>query len=359
MGQAYLILNMQRNIVKAPKFGFYATVGVVMLLLTLFANYMEEKAVIRQNLLNNLWVMPYLVLLNYWFYDKIMPRLSYRRPLPTLFYLGIVFGLASFGAFVWRHLGTAIQVFTIVDTYDDLADEVCTYFQRCVAAMLFFGFVRHFYGHFRLREAAQQLRIEKQEAELSFLKSQTNPHFLFNTLNNIYSLARDKSDQTPESILRLSELLRFMLYETSGAQIAIEQEVKIIQDYIALEKLRYDDRLQVDFQYEITDMKLPIPPLLMMPLVENAFKHGASEQKNAKPVVKIFLQATAKQLLLTVRNTLGTPTENDPNNGQTMGIGLSNIRRQLELQFGEYALDTRQEDPFFIATLNVNLDSHV
>ena len=86
-----------------------------------------------------------------------------------------------------------------------------------------------------IRSDAQKLRMEKQEAELNYLKSQTNPHFLFNTLNNIYSLARDKSDLAPESILRLSKILRFMLYETGGEFIAIEHELKIIDDYITLE----------------------------------------------------------------------------------------------------------------------------
>src|SRR4030095_1593081 len=145
--------------------------------------------------------------------------------------------------------------------------------------MIVFGVCRHIYKYQQLKTAAQQLRIEKQEAELSYLKSQTNPHFLFNTLNNIYSLTRDKSDLAPESTLRLSKILRFMLYETGGAYIAVEQELKIISDYIALEKLRYDESLRINFNYDIEDMKQPLPPLLLIPLVENAFKHGVSETR--------------------------------------------------------------------------------
>lgn len=122
---------------------------------------------------------------------------------------------------------------------------------------------------------------------MNYLKSQTNPHFLFNTLNNIYSLARDKSDLAPESILRLSKILRFMLYETGGDYICIDQEIKIISDYIALEKLRYDDSLRVSFQQAV-DLKQPLPPLLLIPLVENAFKHGVSETIH-QPFVEIHL----------------------------------------------------------------------
>ena len=157
-------------------------------------------------------------------------------------------------------------------------------------SVFFFGVIRHIYNYVKLKKAAQQLRIEKQEAELNYLKSQTNPHFLFNTLNNIYSLARDKSDLAPESILRLSKILRFMLYETGGNFIAIEQELKIISDYIALEKLRYDESLRINFNHDIEDMKQALPPLLLIPLVENAFKHGVSETRG-HPFVDIHLSS--------------------------------------------------------------------
>ncbi len=147
-------------------------------------------------------------------------------------------------------------------------------------SVFFFGIIRHIYNYTRLKQAAQTLRIEKQQAELIYLKSQTNPHFLFNTLNNIYSLARDKSDLAPESILRLSKILRFMLYETGGAYIAIEQELKIITDYIELEKLRYDETLLINLNHDLEDMRQALPPLLLIPLVENAFKHGVSETRH-------------------------------------------------------------------------------
>ncbi len=349
---------MRKNIDTTPGFRFFVWIGLATLVLSTFSNYMEEKAQVRLYFTNDFWILPYLIGLNYLFFGLLVPRMGWRNLLRTLLYLAATFVLASFGGYAWRHLGSMLHLFTVVGPYDNTLDEVCTYFSRSVASLVFFGIARMIYGHYRLRQVAQQLRIEKQEAELNFLKAQTNPHFLFNTLNNIYSLARDKSEQTPESILRLSELLRFMLYETGGAYIAIGQEVKIIQDYISLEKLRYDDRLRVDFQYEIRDMEQPIPPLLLIPLVENAFKHGASEQKNAQPTVHINLQCHKRQLLLDVKNTVA-PSENKDSAAVKERIGLSNLRRQLELQFDEYALETRFEGPFFIAKLTINLDSHV
>jgi LytS/YehU family sensor histidine kinase len=224
-----------------------------------------------------------------------------------------------------------------------------------VISMLFFGVIRHIYNYLKLKQAAQQLRIEKQEAELNYLKSQTNPHFLFNTLNNIYSLARDKSSLAPESILRLSKILRYMLYETSGNYIAIEQELKIINDYIALEKLRYDDSLNISFHHDIEDMKQALPPLLLMPLVENAFKHGVSETRD-QPFIDIHLSVNKRQLLFSVKNS----TDELPVGQQVKeSIGLSNLRRQLELLFKDYDLSAQYREAVFIATLKINLASHV
>ena len=204
-----------------------------------------------------------------------------------------------------------------------------------------------------MKSAAQQLRIEKQEAELNYLKSQTNPHFLFNTLNNIYSLARDKSDLAPESLLRLSKILRFMLHEASGEYIAVEQELKVISDYVALEQLRYDSSLRVNFNYDVEDMKQAVPPLLMMPLVENAFKHGASETRN-HPFVDIHLSINNRVLTFTVKNSAD---ELPP--AQRENIGLSNLRRQLGLLYTDSKLTVGYSNGVFIATLKINLGSHV
>jgi LytS/YehU family sensor histidine kinase len=223
-----------------------------------------------------------------------------------------------------------------------------------ITSLFFFAIARHIYNYIKLRQTAQQLRIEKQAAELNYLKSQTNPHFLFNTLNNIYSLSRIKSDLAPESILRLSKILRFMLYETSESFISIEQEVKIICDYIALEQLRYDESLRIDFNHDIENMKQALPPLLLMPLVENAFKHGVSETRS-HPFVNIHLSIRNRKLEFEVRNSsegiaLETVKEN---------IGLSNLRRQLELLYTDFSLTVQQGRSDFTATLKINLASHV
>jgi two-component system, LytTR family, sensor kinase len=146
-----------------------------------------------------------------------------------------------------------------------------------------------------------------------------------------------------------------MLYETGGSYIAIEQDLKIIGDYIELEKLRYDDSLRINFNYDIEDMKQALPPLLLIPLVENAFKHGVSETRN-RPFVDIHLSVKNRQLAFFVNNSTEDPTEETT---VKENIGLSNLRRQLELLYTDYTLAIQREPSVFKATLKINLSSHV
>ena len=146
-----------------------------------------------------------------------------------------------------------------------------------------------------------------------------------------------------------------MLYETSGDYIAIEQELKIISDYIALERLRYDESLHVNFNHDIEDIRQALPPLLLIPLVENAFKHGVSETRS-RPFVDIHLSVNQRQLKFIVKNS----TENATDEGSVKeNIGLSNLRRQLELLYKDYNISVQQGDYVFTATLKINLASHV
>jgi two-component system LytT family sensor kinase len=261
--------------------------------------------------------------------------------------------LWSFGLFYWRALGIALGIYTPLGS---LKTSSILESQMGVSAgsVFFFAIIRHGYKHLKLKQTEQQLRIEKQAAELNYLRSQTNPHFLFNTLNNIYALTKSKSDSAPEAVMRLSKLLRFMLYETSGEYIAIEQEIKIISDYIELEKLRYDDSLRINFNYDLEDMRQSVPPLLLIPLVENAFKHGASESRS-NPFVDIHMNVKQRQLHLIVKNS----SEALPEHGIVENIGLSNLRRQLELLYKDYHLSVKHDNYVFIATLTINLASHV
>jgi sensor histidine kinase YesM len=338
---------------------FYLWIGSVYILFWIIGDSVKYPGTFFYCVLNNVWRLPYLIVINFIFFEFAIPFVFKKRQ--TILFnilLGIsalwVFMLLwSYGTYGWRSLGVLLHIYTPLITVPTTGHIIEGQMGYTVGSVFFIGIARLVYNNIKLKQAAQQLKIEKKEAELNYLKSQTNPHFLFNTLNNIYSLARDKSDLAPESILRLSKILRFMLYETGGAYIAIEQELKIISDYIALEKLRYDDSLRINFNHDIEDMKQALPPLLLIPLVENAFKHGVSETRS-QPFVDIHLSVSKRQLTFVVKNSAETIPETVKEN-----IGLSNLRRQLELLFTDFNLSVQQEGSVFIATLKINLASHV
>src|SRR4030095_3115174 len=257
---------------------FYLWLSLAFLLLWLVHDLANYPETFGERVFNNIWRSAYLVVLNFIFFEYTVPFVLRKRKyiisniLLAIVVLMVHLMLWSYGLYAWRLLGIGFYIFTPLVSFECTQQNLETQMGYSASSVFFFGVIRHIYRYLKLKQATQQLRIEKQQAELNYLRSQTNPHFLFNTLNNIYSLARDKSDLAPESILRLSKILRFMLYETGGDNIPIETELKIIAYYIALEKLRYDNSLRVDLHYEIPDKTIPIPPLLLIPLVENAFK---------------------------------------------------------------------------------------
>lgn len=206
----------------------------------------------------------------------------------------------------------------------------------------------------KLKTRNQQLLLEKKTSELNFLKSQTNPHFLFNTLNGIYALAREKSDLTADTVMRLSDILRYMLYETQSSSIPIGKEIEIMDEYIELEKMRFDENLVLRFKKNIDNPDQPIPPLLLIHLIENAFKHGAAETIHT-PSISIDLTLQNYSLLFLIENSTGAGQLSDESKET---IGLNNLRRQLELLFEEQELSIRQTDHSFVVSLKINLNSY-
>jgi len=200
------------------------------------------------------------------------------------------------------------------------------------------------------RSREQQLLQEKLQSELQFLRAQTNPHFLFNTLNNIYALARRESPQTAELVIRLSKLLRFMLYECSKPTIPLADEVKIMHDLIELEKLRYGKRLEVELAENIDDLSQPIAPLLLLPFVENAFKHGASENRFLTRIyICLHLQDGFLHFIIKNDKEAGELVNND-------GLGLQNVRRQLELLYAnQFELEIDNQIDIFKIELKLKL----
>ena len=332
------------------RFQLYGWIGLGILGLCLTFDLVKHTREIGGRAPNELWIIGYVTIVNYIFFEYSLPRLRWNKFGRSILLVILQIFLLSEGLMLWRKLGIVTHLYTVYEP-----ETISDFTGFSMPMLIFMAIIRHLYLHSRLKRSAQQLLIEKQQAELNYLKSQTNPHFLFNTLNNIYSLARDKSDAAPETILRLSKILRYMLYEAGGPYIAIEEELKIIGDYISLEKLRYDDSLRVNFNYDVEDMKQALPPLLLMPLVENAFKHGVSETRG-RPFVDIHLSVANRKLAFFVRNSTEPAVV-----GETVreNIGLSNLRRQLELLYTDYQVSLEQRAVEFSATLKINLATHV
>jgi len=193
-----------------------------------------------------------------------------------------------------------------------------------------------------------QLRSEKLETELKFLRSQTNPHFLFNALNNIYTLTLIKSEKAPDYLLVLSDMLRYMLYECNAPRVKLEKEIGYIRHYISLNLLKDSRGLNVSFECGEIPSHLEIAPMLLIPLVENAFKHSKFEDK-ANGWINITLQVPGESLHLNVQNSLPDVVHSKDHTG---GIGLTNVRRQLELIYpDQFQLLIEEQNQIFSVKL--------
>lgn len=176
----------------------------------------------------------------------------------------------------------------------------------------------------------EQLASEKVKAELSYLRSQINPHFFFNTLNNLYGLALKKSDKTPEVVMKLSELMSYVLYEADKETVPLTKELDQIERYIALEQIRYDNRFVIDFQTDGDIEHFHIPPLILLPFVENSFKHGVN--KTTKDGwINIFVSVNDLRFEFNIKNSVPV----NASSKSTGGLGISNVRKRLELLYGE------------------------
>lgn len=202
--------------------------------------------------------------------------------------------------------------------------------------------------YFREKET-EQLRREKTQTELAFLKSQINPHFLYNTLNYLYSLAYPVSEKLGDAIIKLSGLMRYMLAESTDGMVELEKEIEYLHNYIAIYRMRFEDHFFVDFNIDGGTLNKRIASLALIPFVENAFKHGVMDDGN-RPV-KIQLKILTHQLIFTVSNKI-----NRNQKDHSSGIGMTNIRRRLELIYPErYELLISDNGETYKAILTLNL----
>ncbi len=199
---------------------------------------------------------------------------------------------------------------------------------------------------------SQQKHEENLKTELSFLRSQISPHFVFNVLNNMVALVRLKSDQLEPTIMKLSNLMQYMLYETDEEKVMLGTEVEYLQSYIDLQQQRFGAKVKLNVSFDVKEDWYSIEPMMLIPFVENAFKHGVGMIE--KPEINISLRTIGKELSFNVSNKYNSETEEVKD--KTSGIGLPNVMRRLNLLYGnQHELLITRQDGWFSISLKLNL----
>lgn len=238
------------------------------------------------------------------------------------------------------------------DTLVDRLSSFRLFFTKTI--WLFFpasviGLVRFYKNQQHLSKVEE----EKKSMELKTLKNQLNPHFLFNTLNNLYTLALKKDDKAPEVIAKLSEILDFVLYRCNEDYVSVEKEITLIENYIALEKLRYnEDRLDILFTKNI-EVSNKISPLIILTFIENAFKHGVINETQ-KATIRLSLKSKAQHIVFSIENT--KPQNETAKRSDKSQIGLENVRKQLNLLYPQkHSLEIIEDQKKFFVKLKLTV----
>lgn len=293
----------------------------------------------------------------------LLPKLLFqkKRRLYVVSAFTLVLGISFVYTFLMKWLPMKIPGFDSMQVSivmspvtDDLSflgilEDIQTYFFVMVIWTILFSLLG-FYHHTTLKVKVMQEALNKhREAELHFLKNQIHPHFLFNTLNNLYALSLKKSDEAPEAILKLSAILRYMLYDADVPLISFEKEREIMQAYIDIELLRIPDSPNLHFTI-FADKPYMIPPLIWLPVLENVFKH--SRQVEALELDFTFsIQQNVVHLYC--KNNYTSKPQTDPSNG---GIGLTNLKKRLELLYpNQHHIDIQSTENYFIIDITITL----
>lgn len=222
-------------------------------------------------------------------------------------------------------------------------------FLLTVAASIIY---RMFLDNARTARIAQAKQEENLKSELYFLRSQISPHFIFNVLNNIVALARMKSDQLEPTVMKLSSLMQYMLYETDEEKVTLQTEAEYLRSYVDLQRQRFGEKVKVNLELDILDGTIYLEPMLLIPFVENAFKHGVGMIE--QPEINIRLHTNEKVLEFTVQNKFAAKSTETKD--KTSGIGLPNVTRRLNLLYpGQHDLMITKNESWFSTALKLNL----
>ena len=323
-----------------------------------WGSYFDDYA---YSLKTNLLGFPIHIFLTYLNIFYLMPRFLYRRKyiqyLILLFSAIFLMVVAKFNLTyylvstnVWPEGPRIIHNFDLNYAIDMMIGEL--YVITFVTAIkITIDWIKE---HKRLADVEK----EQLETKLLFLRSQISPHFFFNTLNNIYSLSIDKSNKTPQVVLKLSELMRYMLYETKQRRQLLENEIICIQNYLDLERIRHGDHLTIDLTITGDISGKKIAPMLLLSFIENAFKHGVNKNIG-KTKVSIDFNIIDEFLYFAVTNPNPKKTNHKQRFNKAGGIGLKNVQNRLKLGYKEeeeYKLDIINTGSHYIVKLKIKLD---
>ncbi len=293
-------------------------------------------------MLNFFWVA-----LFYFNASVLIPRLIYKRKI--VLYLLALIGALGLMILLDRMLFWALAIPRTFSIYHSI--------EHNFIPIVFTVAVSAAYKAISDKTKADILISEKQsenlKTELSFLRSQISPHFLFNVMNNIAAMVRLKSDELEPTIHKLSSLMQYMLYETDEEKVLLKTEVEYVQNYIDLQRQRFSDKLTLKVDFDVKEDWHTIEPMLLIPFVENAFKHGSGLVQD--PVIDIYLKADNNQLNFLVKNKY---KDADVVKDKTSGIGLANVKRRLELLYGNnHKLSIDKTGEWFSVSLQLTFKS--
>ncbi|PKV51075.1 histidine kinase [Aquimarina sp. MAR_2010_214] len=343
---------------RQSRLSFHIIFWLVVLLFFMVRDDFEENHTMVASLVYKICIMIPQILASYSLTYILVPKFIYTKKYVrfTILMLLSAYIFSALSRVLIVHVAeplVRIPPFTqetVAQIFLDVKFLMAHYFPSIYIAALIFLAVQFIVDISKVKQQNLLLEKEKVGAELKMLKTQLHPHFLFNTLNNIYMLSLDNSPKTPESISKLSEILDYVLYRCNTKFVSVTNEISFLENYIALEKLRYDDRLQVTFNTSL-EKDIEIAPLILLPLVENAFKHGAGEDSGS-PKIDISISYQDTIFTFVVANSIANSTQE----GVKESIGLNNIKQQLDLIYPNgYILNIDEKESLFTVTLELTV----
>lgn len=306
----------------------------------------------HEEFISNLILLPVRIAATYTFIYYLIPVFLYNKRYFSFSLLAIVHAVL-FGFALWMLLH--FFVYCPGCLYD--ADFPLFYAPKIFGLIIgnyeipaIAGIIVMFKKWYKDQQLTRELEKDKLEAELKFLKSQIHPHFLFNTLNNLYALTLKKSDKAPDMVIRISDMLDYMLYQSNEREVALEKELNLLNTYLELEKIRYGKRLALLYEITGNPEGRHIAPLLLLPFIENGFKHGVSNNTE-KPFINILVEITDLNFQMNVTNSFGVQSKDS----YSEGIGLKNVQRRLDILYKDrYDLKISKNDGIFEVRFRLN-----